>query len=106
MAQENQQQQQQQQPTCPGNCLKCFPAQRQYCASQHALSNMRVLDRVMEALARMQTQMDALHGTVQDIAGRIESIQSGEAEVFATGGDSVGDPALFPREYDAPEAEG
>lgn len=94
MAQENNQQQQQQ-PACSGNCLKCFPAQRQYCASQHAYSNMRVLDKVMETLASMQQQMEAMRETVAETARKIEAIQSGEAEVFATGGE--GD--LFPRVY-------
>lgn len=91
MAQENNQQR----PTCPGDCLKCFPAQRQYCASQHALSNMRVLDKVMETLTAMQSQMEQMQGTVTGLAEKIEAIQSGEAEVFATGGE--GD--LFPRVY-------
>ncbi len=33
---EQNQNQQSGQFKCPGNCLQCLPAQRQYCASQHA----------------------------------------------------------------------
>jgi hypothetical protein len=91
MAQENKQGQQ---PTCPGDCLKCFPAQRQYCASQHAYSNMKVLDRVMETLARMQEQMDALQACTTQLA---EKLEAGEASVFAA--QDVSDPGLFPRMY-------
>ena len=50
MAQDNNKQQFQ----CSGNCLNCQPAQRQYCASQHSYSNMKVLDNMMELLKKMQ----------------------------------------------------
>ena len=73
---------------CPGNCLQCLPAQRQYCASQHAYSNMMVLDRVMETLTKMQ-------GAIQEISVKIEAIQNSEAAVFATSGEGE----LFPKEF-------
>ena len=92
MAQENRQQQQ---PACTGNCLQCFPAQRQYCASQHAYSNMKVLDKVMETLASMQQQIETMQGSVKELAEKIEAIQSNEADVFNPSGE--GD--LFPRVY-------
>jgi len=53
---------------CSGNCLNCAPAQRGYCASQHAYSNMKVLDKMMEAINK--------------IAEKIEAIQNSEACVF------------------------
>ena len=85
----------QQQFKCPGNCLQCLPAQRQYCASQHAYSNMKVLDRMMETLLGMKTQIDAMQGTVAELSAKIEAIQNGEAAVF----DPNGEGELFPKEF-------
>lgn len=101
MEQTNQNQNQQaQQPQfkCPGNCLQCLPAQRQYCASQHAYSNMLVLDKVMETLVGMQGQIEALQGTVKDLASKIEAIQNSESTVFDPNGEVV-EPELFPKEF-------
>ena len=80
---------------CPGNCLQCLPAQRQYCASQHAYSNMKVLDKIMEALLGMKNQIDAMQGTVGELSAKIEAIQNGEAAVF----DPNGEGELFPKEF-------
>ena len=80
---------------CPGNCLQCLPAQRQYCASQHAYSNMKVLDKVMEALLNMRNQIDAMQGTVEELSAKIDAIQNGEASVF----DPNGEGELFPKEF-------
>lgn len=60
---------------CSGNCLNCQPAQRGYCACQHAYSNMKVLDAIMETVLDMQGNMKAL-------AEKIEAIQNNEASVF------------------------
>ena len=88
---------------CPGNCLQCLPAQRQYCASQHAYSNMKVLDKVMEALLNMRNQIDAMQGTVEELSAKIDAIQNGEASVF----DPNGEGELFPKEFavEQPAAE-
>lgn len=101
MEQESNSNSQQQRPACPGNCLRCIPAQRQYCASQHAYSNMKVLDRVMETLTLMQSQMEAMQGSVTELALKIEAIQSGEATVF----DPAGEGELFPRVYGEADRE-
>lgn len=92
---EQNQNQQSGQFKCPGNCLQCLPAQRQYCASQHAYSNMKVLDKIMETLLEMKSQMDAMQGTVAELSAKIEAIQNGEASVF----DPNGDGELFPKEF-------
>ena len=84
---------------CPGNCLQCLPAQRQYCASQHAYSNMKVLDKIMEALLGMRNQMDAMQGAVAELSAKIEAIQNGEAAVF----DPNGEGELFPKEFSVAE---
>ena len=97
--QNNPQAQQPPQFKCPGNCLQCIPAQRQYCASQHAYSNMLVLDKVMETLVGMQGQIEILQGTVKDLATKIEAIQSNEAAVFDPNGVSAEQPELFPKEF-------
>lgn len=91
MANENNKQQFQ----CSGNCLNCQPAQRQYCASQHSFSNMKVLDNMMEILKKMGTDMLAMQGTLADMAAKIEAIQNNEASVFAPDGE----PELFPKEF-------
>ena len=97
MEQTNQSQQNNQQPQfkCPGNCLQCLPAQRQYCASQHAYSNMKVLDKIMETLLGMKTQIDTMQGTVAELSAKIEAIQNREASVF----DPNGEVETFPKEF-------
>lgn len=95
-------QNEQQQFKCPGNCLKCLPAQRQYCASQHAYSNMIVLDKVMETLTDMKAQIETMKGTVSELTLKIEAIQNSESAVF----DPNGEGELFPKEYvEKPAAE-
>ena len=80
---------------CPKDCRKCLQSQRIYCASQHALSNMLVLDKVMEELLSMKQQIEAMKGTIQEMAAKIEAIQSSETSVF----DPSGEGDLFPRVY-------
>ena len=60
---------------CSGNCLICQPAQRQYCACQHAYSNMKVLDSLMVIVMDMQQN-------VKSLSEKIEAIQNNEAEIF------------------------
>lgn len=60
---------------CSGNCLNCMPAQRAYCASQHAYSNMKVLDQMMSIVMTMQ-------GDIKTISEKIEAIQNNEASIF------------------------
>lgn len=79
---------------CPGNCLQCLPAQRQYCASQHAYSNMKVLDKIMETLLSMKNQVDAMQGIIGEMSAKIETIQNGETSVF----DPNDEGELFPKE--------
>lgn len=86
-----------QQFQCTGNCLQCLPAQRTYCASQHAYSNMRVLDKAMEVLTSMQEDIRAMQGEVTQLSARIEAIQSGEAALFDPNGAFVEDEELFPK---------
>ena len=73
---------------CTGNCLNCLPAQRAYCASQHAYSNMKVLDTMMGIVMGMQ-------GRLEEIDKKIEAIQNNEADIFdptdtTQSGDGVG----------------
>ena len=60
---------------CSGNCLNCMPAQRAYCASQHAYSNMKVLDNVMALLMAMQ-------GDMRIMKEKVEAMQNNEAMLF------------------------
>lgn len=59
---------------CIGDCLKCHPVQRQYCAAQKAYDNQRLL-------------ID-LTGKVEALESRIAAIQGNEARVF--------NPAIVP----------
>ena len=104
MEQNQNQQGQQPQFKCPGNCLQCLPAQRQYCASQHAYSNMMVLDKVMETLTSMQGQIEAMQGSVKELAAKIEAIQNSEGAVFDPNG-SVVESELFPEEFAKKESD-
>ena len=99
MEQTNQNQQTMQQPpqfVCTGDCKKCRSMQQwSYCASIHAYSNMKVLDKIMETLLGMKGQMDAMQGMVAELSAKIEAIQNGEAAVF----DPNGEGELFPKEF-------
>lgn len=102
--QNNQQAQQPPQFVCTGDCKKCRSMQQwSYCASIHAYSNMKVLDRVMETLVGMQAAMQSMQSAIQELSAKIEAIQNGEAAVF----DPNGEGELFPKEFavDQPEAE-
>lgn len=100
MAQENNNaapmQQQQPQFVCTGDCKKCKSMQQwSYCASIHAYSNMKVLDKIMETLLGMKAQIDTMQGTVVELSAKIEAIQNGEAAVF----DPNSEGELFPKEF-------
>ena len=69
MAENNQQFQ------CTGDCLKCFPAQRQYCASQHAYNSMRMIER-------MEQKITDIENHFRDLTKMVESIQDNEATLF------------------------
>ena len=53
---------------CTGNCMACTILQRQYCSSQLAYSNMRMLELLDQKLTNMQE--------------KIEAIQSNEGTLF------------------------
>lgn len=95
---QNPQQNAQQQFRCPKDCRQCPQNQRIYCASQHALSNMIVLDRVMETLTGMQSNIEKMQGMVEGLAARIEAIQDSEASVFNPDDGAV-EGELFPKVY-------
>ena len=45
---------------CTGNCMACTIFQRQYCASQLAYSNMRMLEQMQQAIHRMEEKVEAM----------------------------------------------
>ena len=53
---------------CTGNCMACTVFQRQYCASQLAYSNMRMLEM--------------MHQTITELSEKIDTIQNNEASLF------------------------
>jgi hypothetical protein len=58
---------------------------------------MRVLDKVIETLSRMQEDIRTMQGEVTQLSARIEAIQSGEADLFDPNGGYVEDTELFPK---------
>ena len=72
---------------CSGNCLNCLPAQRAYCASQHAYYNMKVLDTMMGVMVAMQ-------GDIKNMAEKIEAMQNNEASIFDPSIAQEGDGAI------------
>ena len=55
---------------------------------------MKVLDKIMETLLSMKSQIETMQGTVAELSAKIEAIQNGEASVF----DPNGEGELFPKE--------
>ena len=53
---------------CSGDCLKCHPNQRAYCAAQFTYNTMRMVEQ-------MQVSISSL-------SEKIEAIQNSEANVF------------------------
>ena len=70
-----QNQNQQQQFKCSGDCLKCTPIQRQYCASQFTYNTMRMVEHI-------QGTLDAMSGTIAELQEKIAAIQGNEATLF------------------------
>lgn len=52
---------------CTGNCLNCLPAQRAYCASQHAYSNMKVLDMMMKEILSIKEEMNSISQSIEEL---------------------------------------
>jgi len=78
---------------CSGDCLKCTPIQRQYCASQFTYNTMRMVED-------MQRIVVALQGSVDEIRVKVEAIQGNEATLFnpAKEDDLAGKPVSLPKD--------
>lgn len=50
---------------CTGNCMGCTIFQRQYCASQIAYNNMRMMERISESLTAMGQELQTLKELAQ-----------------------------------------
>ena len=90
----------QQQFQCTGDCLKCSPVQRQYCAAQHAYHAMRMLQALTASLQSMT-------GTIEELAEKVAAIQGSEALLFNPNastvlGDSVTEPSPTPADDGSP----
>ena len=60
---------------CSGDCLRCHPNQRQYCASQFTYNSMRMIEDMQKNLMTMQ-------GTIDEMKAKLEAIQGNEAMLF------------------------
>ena len=75
------------QTKCTGNCMACTIFQRQYCASQLAYSNMKMLEQMQQAAANMQQE-------IKTLSEKVEAMQSEGALIDPTGKPSA--PAAHP----------
>ena len=66
---------------CTGDCRRCFPMQRAYCASQIAYNNMKLLEALMQSL-NVQSQ------DVQNLSKKIEAITNSEMMLIEPAGKS------------------
>ena len=66
---------QQNQFRCTGDCFKCQPLQRQYCAAQWSYNSLRMIEKMQETLKSMQ-------GTIAELQTKIEAIQGNESSLF------------------------
>ena len=48
------------QSRCTGNCMACTILQRQYCASQLAYSNMRMLEQMQQEIVKIEEKIEAM----------------------------------------------
>ena len=78
-----QQQNGQQATTCTGDCRRCFPMQRAYCASQLSLNNMRVLDNVMRELLSLKENLGVMSNEVKDIGEKVKASTKSEGMLIA-----------------------
>lgn len=93
------QNQQQQQFKCTGDCFSCRAlnerkTQWQYCAAQHAYN-------AMQMVRSMQSSLDAMAGTIEELKAKVNAIQSNEALVFNPNG--VEEPTDISQEGDGEE---
>ena len=57
---------------CTGNCMACTILQRQYCASQLAYSNMKMLEQMQQVVVELKE-------SVKTIDEKVEAMQNNEA---------------------------
>ena len=60
---------------CTGDCFKCQPLQRQYCAAQWSYNGLRIMEDMQKSLSSMQ-------GTVEELKAKIDAIQGNESLLF------------------------
>lgn len=65
----------QQQFRCTGDCFRCQPLQRQYCAAQWSYNSLRMIER-------MQASIEAMSGTIKELSAKVDAIQGNEASLF------------------------
>ena len=74
------------QSKCTGNCMACTIFQRQYCASQLAYSNMRMLEKLQQVVVSMKENITAL-------SEKVEAMQNNEAMLIDPIGRANGETA-------------
>lgn len=47
-------------PKCTGNCMNCSVIQRQFCSSQIAYNNMKVLESIVKELSDMKEKVEQM----------------------------------------------
>lgn len=56
---------------CSGDCLKCHPNQRQYCACQHSYNCMRMVEELSNRVSVLEGKVDALKASDEGIVSML-----------------------------------
>ena len=75
------------QSKCTGNCMACTIFQRQYCASQLAYSNMRMLEQMQNEIASIEKKIEAMQNNEATLF--YPTIQEERTETKAQSGDGA-----------------
>ena len=64
-----------QQFKCTGDCFRCQPLQRQYCAAQWSYNGLRIMEKI-------ESTLESMNGTIKELSVKIDAIQGNEASLF------------------------
>ena len=73
---------------CSGDCIKCHPNQRAYCASQFTYNTMRMVEDMQQSVVAMQ-------GTMEEMNSKIDALQEDKVDVFDPTKEKIEEKTLF-----------
>lgn len=66
---------------CTGDCLKCHPNQRQYCAAQITYNTMRMIETMQGTIEEMKVKIEAIQGNEASLFDPTDIAQSGDGAI-------------------------